>query len=225
MNLKRLLHQVAAEDCKKMKKSAFTMAEVILVMLILGIIAAIMITTNKEKLPTYTGFLINAKKVVSEIDSATSNILTKHTYSGDFNVLIDLDNPYEQFDTKDSSSSSKLAALYKKYMASTRRKCESIDADKCTCAGDNSRDGVPSNASSFYLKDGTCIAIAAGSQTFNSIIPGEKAPINVNTKNGMIFIDVNGANEPNSIGRDQFLIPLGDYGVDYDVLSTTSTSP
>ena len=58
-----------------MKKTAFTMAEVILVMLILGVIAAIMITSNKEKLPTYTGFLINAKKVVSEIDSATSNIL------------------------------------------------------------------------------------------------------------------------------------------------------
>ena len=210
-----------------MKKNAFTMAEVILVMVILGIIAVIMITTNKEKMPTYRGFLIQAKKVVSEIDAATSSILTAQTYSGDFNVLISLNNPDEHFNTNVAGNSENLAALYRKYLNATRRECgawNSTAKNRCPCNKDNTQAGVPSSASSFYLKDGTCVAVATGAQTFRSIIPGEEKESNVTSKNGMIFIDVNGANEPNAFARDQFLVPLGEFGIDYELSEIATTA-
>ena len=58
-----------------MKKKAFTMAEAILVMTILGIIATIMITTLKPAEFKDKGLKILAKKVLSEIDTATTQIL------------------------------------------------------------------------------------------------------------------------------------------------------
>ena len=56
-------------------KKAFTMAEAILVMTILGIIATIMITTLRPSEFQEKGLKILAKKVLSEVDTATSNVL------------------------------------------------------------------------------------------------------------------------------------------------------
>ena len=56
-------------------KRAFTMAEAILVMTILGIIATIMITTLKPAEYKDKGLAIMARKVLSEIDTATTQML------------------------------------------------------------------------------------------------------------------------------------------------------
>ena len=57
-----------------MKKQAFTMAEAILTMVILGVIAAIMIANLKPVQYRDEGFKVTAKKVYSELDGILSTI-------------------------------------------------------------------------------------------------------------------------------------------------------
>jgi type II secretory pathway pseudopilin PulG len=70
---------------KKLK--AFTMAEAILVMTILGIIATIMISTLKPAEFKEQAMRTMAKKVLSEIDVATTQILMNNTADGTFDTL------------------------------------------------------------------------------------------------------------------------------------------
>ena len=67
-------------------KRAFTMAEAILVMTILGIIATIMITTLKPAEYKDKGLAIMARKVLSEIDTATTQMLINNSAS--LNVIL-----------------------------------------------------------------------------------------------------------------------------------------
>ncbi|MBQ4646680.1 MAG: hypothetical protein IJB79_04970, partial [Candidatus Gastranaerophilales bacterium] len=72
---------------KKQIKQAFTMAEAILVMTILGIIATIMITTLKPAEFKEKALKTLYKKVLSEIDTATTQILINNSREGDMNQL------------------------------------------------------------------------------------------------------------------------------------------
>ena len=79
-------------DNMKIKK-AFTMAEAILVMTILGIIATIMITTLKPAEFKKDSLEVLAKKVLSEIDTATTQVLVNNTKLGNFESLVDTATP------------------------------------------------------------------------------------------------------------------------------------
>ena len=61
---------------------AFTMAEAIIVMTILGIIATIMITNLKPSEFRDKALLTQAKKVLREIDEATYQIMINNTQNG-----------------------------------------------------------------------------------------------------------------------------------------------
>ena len=69
-------------------KKAFTMAEAILVMTILGIIAAVMLSTLKPTQWKDKSYQILAKKVLYEIDTATTNILTTNSKYGNMSSLV-----------------------------------------------------------------------------------------------------------------------------------------
>ena len=77
---------------KKQFNLAFTMAEAILVMTILGIIATIMITTLKPAQFKDKGLEIMARKVLSEIDTAMTQILINDTAGGNVCNTIDPEN-------------------------------------------------------------------------------------------------------------------------------------
>ena len=206
-----------------MKKNAFTMAEIILVMLIIGIISTIMVTTLKPQSYKDIGLAIQARKVASEIDGATSRILMNDTRSGNFNVLIDIDNS-TSFKTTEAGYGKNLAKLYKKYLVATRTQCNAWDAQNkigCPCYYPGF-----SGASAFYLKDGSCMAVATGRLEVDTIFPGEDEYITATANNGAIFIDINGADTPNTLGKDQFILPIGEVGIDYELTdsSTTTTS-
>ena len=101
---------------KKIK--AFTMAEAILVMTILGIIATIMISTLKPAQYKDQAMQIMAKKVLSQIDNATTQILMNNTMDGTLDTLIDPDtnNVFNMFSNDDANGKSyKLVNLYKIY--------------------------------------------------------------------------------------------------------------
>ena len=181
-------------------KKAFTMAEAILVMTILGIIATIMISTLKPAEYKDKALAIMAKKVLSEIDAATTQILVNNSQNGKMTALY-VPNSSTIFEFKDDSDH--VANLYKKYMTATRKPTTEAD-----CYDDI--------VSSFFLKDGACMAILGGSGFGTTIFPGESTVSNVRFTQGIIYFDVNGSEEPNVYGKDIFQLPIGNDGIMYD---------
>ena len=181
---------------KNKKLKAFTMAEAILVMTILGIIAAIMLSTLKPSKWKEKGYEVLAKKILYEIDSATVQILTDHSKYG---VMANLYNGATQFHSSDSANTWK---LYKKYLVTTRATLSSF------CTG----------YSGAMLKDGACMAVmgASASTNVDTIFPGETSNTPVKSAFGYIRYDINGNDEPNVFGKDRFVIPLGNEGIKFD---------
>ena len=185
-------------------KKAFTMAEAILVMTILGIIATIMITTLKPAEYKDKGLAIMARKVLSEIDTATTQILINNSAAGNTSTLYE-PGTSTVFSLATSSQDDKIGKLYKRYLTATRQACN--DAN-CPCN---------SYSNKFYLKDGACMGITTGvpAANVNTWFPGETNFTSMKPTHGMIFFDTNGEDEPNVMGKDQFILPIASEGVQY----------
>ena len=204
-------------------KKAFTMAEAILVMTILGIIATIMITTLKPAKFKDKGLKILYKKVLAEIDTATTQILIKNSATGKMNSLF-LDNESTTFTF--NSDLTKTTKLYKKYLASTRKQY-----DTTKNLGTFSKIVQQSSTSAtlsppFYLKDGALIFLGAGekyqldsSQSGNVNVEGCEMPKSLL---GIMMVDINGEEKPNTLYKDQFLLPIGKNGIEYEAMCDTT---
>ena len=185
---------------KMQYKKAFTMAEAILVMTILGIIATIMITSLKPAQFKDKGFSIMANKVLSEIDTAVTQILVNDSKYGKLTNLMDEDI---MFSFSESDKADNLENLFKKYLTTTRK-----EVDDTYCAQDTT----------FYfaLKDGACMGVKMGEvDAAPTIFPGEDTTTSVVAQYGTIRFDINGVEEPNVAGKDQFLLPIGAEGIEY----------
>ena len=209
-------------------KKAFTMAEVILVMTILGIIATIMITTLKPAQFKDKGLEIMARKVLSEIDTAVTQILINDTLGGNLGLLKHPDCDYTvPFplgwfnglpDSCTAGAPYVLSKIFRKYLTTTRQ-----EVSNTSFCGKNAE-------TAFYLKDGACVGIGTvytiGSQV-DTLFPDETLPIKLeldsvggNSKRsdyfGAIYVDTNGDEEPNVFGKDRFTWALGPSGIVYD---------
>lgn len=178
-------------------KKAFTMAEAILVMTILGIIATIMISTLKPAQFKDKALKIMAKKVMGEIDTATTQILLNEPSGALCSI--------EGYD-----DCKPIANYYKKYMATTRREVSFNDRHS-------------SFGSGFYLKDGAFVEIGCqvgGPLIMSHIVfPGEDNVSNTYThisSRQYIYFDTNGDEEPNMWGKDRFMMPTNCKGIDYE---------
>ena len=135
-------------DCGNMKntKKAFTMAEALLTMVILGVIAAILIANLKPVKYRDEGFKVTVKKVYAELDDVVNTILVSCS-SG-----MTLANVYNDCAAKDGTathvfgSQASDATLLKEYIR---------DVGDCDSALPT---GYVAN-SKFKLKNGTCVAL------------------------------------------------------------------
>ena len=182
-------------------KRAFTMAEAIIVMTILGIIATIMITNLKPTEFRDKGLQVLAKKVLMQLDTATQQIMVNNSQNGKLTTVY-LPNSTTQKDFT-AIDATNLTTLYKKYLVTTRKTCTT---SACSC---NSYGGVK-----LYLKDGACIAIKTTSAANATIFPGEVNTVSKTASS--IFFDVNDSDEPNVPGKDQFLVPINADGIFFD---------
>lgn len=191
----------------KLKLKAFTMAEALIVMTMLGIIATIMLTTLKPAEFRDKGLLVAGKKILSEIDTATTQILINNTQTGTLSdVYIPETSTVMNLFTASTTNSGHLGVLYKKYLTAVRAVCDATH--DCPCSGYNN---------SFYLKDGACVGITVGNVTnLKTRLPGETEDYTKDGSHGSLFYDTNGAAEPNLLGKDQFLLPLNKGGIYYD---------
>ena len=177
-------------------KKAFTMAEAILVMVILGIIATIMISNMKPVEFRDKGLQVLAKKVLGQIDTATTQILFNNSANSTMNTL------YKPSTTTQYSFEADLSntrALYAKYLVATRK---TPTSDWCT------------GGANLMLKDGTCLKFTAAAN--NSLIPGETAAVAQKTGEiGAIHFDINDNDEPNIYGKDRYILPISADGIAY----------
>ena len=190
-------------------KKAFTMAEAILVMTILGIIATIMITTLKPAEFKDKGLSVLAKKVLSEIDNATTQILVNNTKLGTMATLV-ADGGGTEFTFKGNANA--VMNFYKKYLTTIRTSV--ANNSFCKTGGTYNATGV----NAVYLKDGACMGIyATANASAPTLFPGEgTTTINANATQGVIFFDTNGEDEPNTLGKDRFILPIAEEGIRYD---------
>ena len=183
-------------------RKAFTMAEAILVMVILGIIATIMISTLRPVEFRDRGFAVLAKKVLGQVDAATTQIIFNNTQDSRMDRMYPpgSNSAYKSF----GADMANTRALYNTYLVGTR---ETPTSDFCNFSA------VP-----MKLKDGSCLGFHEGSTapSTHTWIPGETTShARVTSEIGYISIDVNDGEEPNVFGKDRYMIPIGTYGLAY----------
>ena len=149
-------------------KKAFTLAEAILTMTILGIIAAVMVTTLKPNQYRTQGFSLLKKKVYAAVDEVTQTILTDCTKGMTLSQIYPSckkTNTPRAFGTGEN-------ATYGLFMRGQTGVCP--DTVKINDEGGTERTFTA--ASSLELKNGVCLYFQAG----------------------RIGVDVNGDEGPNS---------------------------
>ena len=191
-----------------MIKKAFTMAEAIIVMTILGIIATIMITNLKPSEFRDKGLQVMAKKVLMQLDTATQQIMVNNTQNGKLTtVYVPNSTTQVAFGAMDATN---MSVLYKKYLVTTRKACDTADCGCNSFAGNYK----------FHLKDGACVSLrllATPATMTATRFPGEVNDVNTTAKGlGYFHFDVNGLDEPNVMGKDRFKVPINDDGIFYD---------
>ena len=188
---------------KKLK--AFTMAEAVLVMTILGIIATVMITTMKPAKFKDQGYDVLAKSIYASIDTAVTQVLVDKAPYNQMSAIYVKANNATTFNMANANQGGNFILLLKNYMATARGTIPAV----CTGTGYNSY---------MLLKNGACLAVSSGGLNIATWIPGEIAQVAApgnNTKHayGMIFLDTNGDKEPNVMGKDQYYIPMDINGI------------
>ncbi len=215
---------------KKIKKlAAFTLAEVLITLAIIGVVAALTIPTvitNYQKKMYVTQLkksynnLSNAFRTIMANDGVTElseTTLWSKIPSNSFSSN-DILQPKSAEFLKEFSKTFKVIAVYDKENIP-----EGYNPEYKALNGDEggSFDSV------IYLADGTLLvfdiqktpsAVYCGNKRCSSLKEFQEA---VNTKTkfwqyiGCIYIDVNGVKGPNTYGRDSFLFYLGNEGILY----------
>ena len=191
---------------------AFTMAEAVLVMTILGIIASIMLTTLKPAEYKEKAMQIMAEKTLNDVDQALQQVLLNNS-NGSLQSIIDPDDSTKTISISNFNHSQKFKKVISKYLKISRTPCEK---DKCFC---NSLKLTSNNSSylSFYLNSGACVGIHMLSSRLSGVyFPDYSDPDIVVGVKAILYIDTNGEKEPNTLGKDRFQVPISNRGIDYE---------
>ena len=198
------------------KKKAFTLAEAILTMTILGIIAAIMIATLKPSQYKSQGFLVLKQKLYTEIDNITQTISIECTDGMDLSKIYTNTSDYTSCVKSLSTATFGPSTAYKyaNYIRGTRNSasCAATSVTEKKIDGSASAAKSYTQAAGIKLKNGACIWVRA-------IASSETGYYNADTRIGSILIDVNGAEGPNSIGDgdDRMVFYVGKNGIETDM--------
>ncbi len=176
---------------------AFTMAEAILVMTILGIIAAVQMTVIKPAKFKERGYQVLAKTIYGEIDTAIMQVLTDRAPYNEMDKIYNTSKVL--FGTNTASKEGDFIGVLKLYLATARK---GTTNDFCN------------TGTVMYLKNGACLGVKTGEVTAVTWIPGENdSTTSAKYSYGMLYLDVNGSDEPNVLGKDQYRIPLDANGI------------
>ena len=208
---------------------AFTLAETILVMVIVGLIASFLIVAINPYNPTKLENVTKATRVLEEIDQIMTLIIAEHTPAGTLTYINTSQGP---FSIEDENATGKFALLFKEYVNQVEnaekiiyrfREKKSTDYYNSVILDyDKSSTGkiLKNTFSDFMISsDG----VIWGFKTYNSCSatellanpPGIEGKFSVSKICASIFYDVNAYKPPNKLGSDQFIIPINTIGTYY----------
>ncbi|MDD3012857.1 MAG: prepilin-type N-terminal cleavage/methylation domain-containing protein [Candidatus Gastranaerophilales bacterium] len=168
------------------KYLAFTLAEVLITLLIIGVISSIVIPaliSNTQDAELKTAW----KKTYSDIDLATRRIVMDN--AGSLRALTITNDQFRD--------------LYLAYLSYVK-KCDSTSMQNCWTNGITAiaGDSFPDNSSAI-LNNGVMLNFDYDSSTCTSVININSAAGIINVC-GSVNVDVNGSKGPNKIGKDVF---------------------
>lgn len=205
---------------KKNKKilNAFTLAEVLLTLLIMGIIFILVITGIKYLNPSKKALLTLSEKTAQSLDDAIVEIIIHDTTNDDMRGLFDKDG---YFSIENEGIGDRFSALIQKYIKKVDTK---IDFDssyfkRALVEGDD--DSNISNYGNFFvIQNGTLVGFRfyknCESTEKYAYTPKEDNMFSINDICASIFYDVNGIQKPNKLGYDEFIIPIDKKGLKYN---------
>ena len=209
-------------DKTKKKRKGFTLAETVLIFVILGIIACIVLPQLLLSDPSKEGKLTLARKMGEYLTQASIEILLYDAVLDDFSRLKDNDG---YFSIEDNNITPRMAKLYQKYLKDVDLKIN-IDKDyfsKELLDYDGTSIGSKLNnlySNFFYVNDGMVLGFrfygSCDVSEMNSIPPGFQERYEIKEICGSVFYDTNAFIKPNKLGSDQFIIPIGKRGIKYE---------
>ena len=209
------------KKCVK-KLKGFTITEAILVIILIGVIAAITIPQILVNNPTKKGWDTLADKTVGYLMQASTQILINDAPLDDFTRLT-LDG--STFSVEDVDATPKMAKIYTKYLASAKSKVDPSHEYFSNPLKDYEDNILADSLSDvysdfFYSNDGVIMGFRfyAGctNEEVNANPPTYRRKYSVPNVCGSIFFDINGYKKPNKLGSDQYIIPVGKRGIKYE---------
>jgi prepilin-type N-terminal cleavage/methylation domain-containing protein len=166
-------------------QKGFTLAEVLITLSIIGVVAALTIPTvvqNYQKTQTVT----QLKKVYSALSNTTNLAIAEH-------------GPIEGWEIAENTTGEDAVNFVNAYMTpylKVSKNCENKTTDDCdfkrSYLNSDQLTSISSSAARFYLNDGTLIAVRLVNDASAS------------SKQAYIVIDINGQKRPNKTGKDVF---------------------
>ena len=189
-------------------KQGFTLAEVLITLTVIGIIAAITIPsliTNVDLDRKQAEAII--KKTYTSFNDATKQIVMMETTSHTMGSV-------------GCSDSNCIRDLYGKYLSYIKT-CNSDAQDNCLDGAPKTSEGGTvdfTSKSLAVLADGTLVGFSYDNTcktTVSSLIEYEQAPVNISNSCVTIAVDANGAKKPNALARDRYQFAIGKLGVKF----------
>jgi len=203
----------------KNNKTAFTLVESMIVMVIMGVVAAAFFSAVRPTEIKQDAYIKSAGHLELQINIATKQIIAKRTPAGNLTRIRGVDNNY--FSITDNGAGAKLISLYRNYLVGLRNVSVSdtyknIELQDNTGAKINNVK-ISSFESGFILKNHAYFTLKLNqSCDSNETYVYDPAIITKRTASkscGLIFYDVNGEKEPNVLGVDQYILSIGKIGI------------
>ncbi len=205
------------------KRNAFTLAEALITLVIIGVIAAITIPQMKSENYSRKAWETMANKTIANLTQVSIQILLNYATLDDYLRLKDDDGTY--FSIEDEGAVTRIASIYRKFMANTDATVKLSDTyfsnDIKNYQNKSIGFSLKNSYSGFYVtNDGVLIGFrlygSCATTETNTFPPGYRESYSIDNVCGSVFFDINALKKPNKLGSDQFIIPIGKRGVEYD---------
>ncbi len=207
----------------KMFKKAFTLAEILIVVMIVGFIAMALIKALSNNSYTEKAMHANALKTITAIEQASAEIKdTEHTQvpTGAFMEYVTGQATYTTYNASGSAqaTASDIVTLFSKHLKFEKEGINFCDYSSCSDASVKGAKMVGDVYIGFgNIAIANCPSYRLPNETTDSPAP---TYLNPNTRNfetqkcwGKVYIDVNGKNGPNTQGKDIFIFGMGANGL------------
>ncbi len=217
-----------------MKKLAFTIAELVICLMVIGVLAAVTISTMDTKNFYQKSYLASARKIINEFDQASLKIRDNKDNCPEGVFIVDITN--SSAEAVHTLNTGNIVGTYKRYtkiLNESSNICSTATSNTSMCPSGATRPGgkLPSGAYiafEIFSSLSTCkyydlekmVQMQKDKETINmSTAPMLSASSRIDTLSsktkcwGRLWVDMNGKTAPNIEGQDVFGFYLGSQGV------------